>query len=346
MECCVHREEVTKLWQCEWDHKICQKCLLQWCQTFDGASLWRGKDLLCPMHDKKNPHVILEAQWKTCKGLRKFKKRCNPPDDDAYGAHGANDKRLVAKILDALNYKCPKCDQILDSNIDGCCAVHHQKCDVWFCWICWNHGFPSSQTTHDHVRQMHGDVFVPQAIIKQALLHRQAQNLERVVANWDDATRKRIAQHPMLNVILNTQLREIVRGSPWSTLSTPLGFKPVISSNSVIDQEMPELREAMQMGQRIFMAILRMKERHRWSLLILFLVGWSMMTVWVLGFPLVFIILFIRMESTDWRDSRKTIRTVFLFLVCVVTVSINFHGLSRFESVALGLCFTINYLIH
>ena len=100
---------------------------------------------------------------------------------------------LTAAVVDALSLKCPDpvCSNLLPAEIDteDCCAAKCEKCDICFCWFCFQVAVPPDhETRHNHVMRCqhnpnpNGDLYLrPAKRIEPIHKQRRIEAIRRVL---------------------------------------------------------------------------------------------------------------------------------------------------------------------
>ena len=149
---------------CPEGHLICSECLQGYICSLAGSAKLRssnGSFECLGAHeqpfsfDRSRVEPLLYGD-----GLRLYLETMETfgsPDGEVF-----TPESIQPKLHEALNLTCPSCEEICDPDPDGCIAMRCSRCNVAFCWLCFE---VCGSDAHPHCREVHGGYFPPRAIV-------------------------------------------------------------------------------------------------------------------------------------------------------------------------------------
>ena len=161
---CLSEVSTRRGLACPEGHMICSKCLQGYICSLAGSAKLRSSNgsldcLGAHEHafsfDRSRVEPLLYGD-----GLRLYletMEAVGSPDGEVF-----TPESIQPKLHEALNLSCPSCDEVCDPDPDGCIAMRCSRCNVAFCWLCFE---VCGSDAHPHCREVHGGYFPPRAIV-------------------------------------------------------------------------------------------------------------------------------------------------------------------------------------
>eukprot|EP00900_Chrysochromulina_parva_P026889 jgi/Chrpa1/8834/Chrysochromulina_OHIO_Genome00020052-RA len=161
---CLSEVSTRRGLACPEGHLICSECLQGYICSLAGSAKLRssnGSFECLGAHeqpfsfDRSRVEPLLYGD-----GLRLYLETMETfgsPDGEVF-----TPESIQPKLHEALNLTCPSCEEICDPDPDGCIAMRCSRCNVAFCWLCFE---VCGSDAHPHCREVHGGYFPPRAIV-------------------------------------------------------------------------------------------------------------------------------------------------------------------------------------